>query len=335
MADKTQMQPAVVDSPVLEVFELKKYFPVRGGIFNRVLNQVRAVDGVSFSIKKGHTLGLVGESGCGKSTLGRAILRLHEPSSGKILVNGRNIMGFTRDQMFSERRRMQIIFQDPFASLSPRRTVAQTIREPLDVHRLGSKAERERRVTELLDVVGMSPQVRDRYPHEFSGGQRQRIGIARALALQPEFIVADEPVSALDVSVQSQVLNLIAQLKRDHGISFLFISHDLAVIQHVSDEIGVMYLGQLVEQASVRDLYARPKHPYTRALLSAVPVPDPTRSYKRIVLGGDVPSPMNPPSGCPFHPRCPDAKSICSTTVPAKRNVGTDTQPHEVSCHLY
>jgi oligopeptide/dipeptide ABC transporter ATP-binding protein len=299
------------------------------------VNQVRAVDGVSFSIKKGQTLGLVGESGCGKSTLGRAILRLHEPSSGKILVDGTDITGFTRDRMVSERRRMQIIFQDPFASLSPRRTVAQTIREPLDVHRIGSKAEREQRVTELLDVVGMSPAARDRYPHEFSGGQRQRIGIARALALQPEFIVADEPVSALDVSVQSQVLNLIAKLKRDHGIAFLFISHDLAVIQHVSDEIGVMYLGRLVEKAAVKDLYARPKHPYTRALLSAVPVPDPTRRQKRIVLSGDVPSPMNPPGGCPFHTRCPDAKSVCSTTVPPKRNVGSDTQPHEVSCHLY
>jgi len=335
MVESTQRQQTAGDPPFLEVRELKKYYPVRGGLFHRILNQVRAVDGVSFSIKRGQTLGLVGESGCGKSTLGRAILRLHEPSSGKILVDGTDITGFTRHQMVPERRRMQIIFQDPFASLSPRRTVAQTIREPLDVHRLGSKKEREQRVTELLDVVGMSPQVRDRYPHEFSGGQRQRIGIARALALQPEFIVADEPVSALDVSVQSQVLNLIAQLKRDHGIAFLFISHDLAVIQHVSDEIGVMYLGQLVEQAAVKDLYSQPKHPYTRALLSAVPVPDPTRRQKRIVLGGDVPSPMNPPGGCPFHPRCPDAKSVCSTTVPPKRNVGTDAQPHEVSCHLY
>ena len=335
MVESTKMRESAAEHPLLEVRDLKKYFPVRGGMFHRVVNQVRAVDGVSFTIKKGQTLGLVGESGCGKSTLGRAILRLHEPSSGEILVNGTDITGFTRDQMVVERRQMQIIFQDPFASLSPRRTVAQTIREPLDVHRVGSKKEREQRVTELLDVVGMSPQVRDRYPHEFSGGQRQRIGIARALALNPEFIVADEPVSALDVSVQSQVLNLIAKLKRDHGIAFLFISHDLAVIQHVSDEIGVMYLGQLVEQAAVEDLYVRPKHPYTRALLSAVPVPDPTRKRERIVLGGDVPSPMNPPGGCPFHTRCPEAKSICSTTVPAKRNVGTDTQPHEVSCHLY
>lgn len=335
MADPVNMKDITVDHPLLEVRNLKKYFPVRGGMFHRVVNQVRAVDGVSFTIKKGQTLGLVGESGCGKSTLGRAILRLHEPSSGEILVNGADITGFTRQQMVVERRQLQIIFQDPFASLSPRRTVAQTIREPLDVHRVGTKKDREIRVTELLDVVGMSPQVRDRYPHEFSGGQRQRIGIARALALNPEFIVADEPVSALDVSVQSQVLNLIAKLKREHGIAFLFISHDLAVIQHVSDEIGVMYLGHIVEHASVEDLYAGPKHPYTRALLSAVPVPDPTRKPERIVLSGDVPSPMNPPAGCPFHTRCPDAKAICSTTPPPRRNVGSDAKPHEVSCHLY
>jgi oligopeptide/dipeptide ABC transporter ATP-binding protein len=335
MADPVKMKDITVDYPLLEVRNLKKYFPVRGGMFHRVVNQVRAVDGVSFTINKGQTLGLVGESGCGKSTLGRAILRLHEPSSGEILVNGADITGFTREQMVVERRQLQIIFQDPFASLSPRRTVAQTIREPLDVHRVGTKKDREIRVTELLDVVGMSPQVRDRYPHEFSGGQRQRIGIARALALNPDFIVADEPVSALDVSVQSQVLNLIAKLKREHGIAFLFISHDLAVIQHVSDEIGVMYLGHIVEHASVEDLYAGPKHPYTRALLSAVPVPDPRRKPERIVLSGDVPSPMNPPAGCPFHTRCPDAMDICSTTPPPRRNVGSDAKPHEVSCHLY
>jgi oligopeptide/dipeptide ABC transporter ATP-binding protein len=335
MSDLGSTQVANEDAALLEVRELKKYFPVRGGIFHRIINQVRAVDGVSFSVRRGKTLGLVGESGCGKSTLGRAILRLHEPTSGQILVEGRDITGYSRDQLVAERRRMQIIFQDPFASLSPRRTVAQTIREPLDVHRIGSKAEREQRVTELLDVVGMSPQARDRYPHEFSGGQRQRVGIARALALNPDFIVADEPVSALDVSVQSQVLNLIAKLKREHGIAFLFISHDLAVIQHVSDEIGVMYLGRLVERASVGDLYGGPKHPYTRALLSAVPMPDPTRRQKRIILGGDVPSPMNPPGGCPFHTRCPDANSICGKEVPKTLNLGTAEQPHEVTCHLY
>jgi len=322
-------------TPFLQVEDLQKYFPVRSGLFHRVSTQVRAVDGVSFSIKAGETLGLVGESGCGKSTLGRAILRLQDPTAGKVRLDGTDITHLSRAQMFTQRARMQIIFQDPYASLSPRRTIAQSIREPLDVHRVGTPADREKRVLELLDVVGRSAQVRDRYPHEFSGGQRQRIGIARALALNPGFIVADEPVSALDVSVQSQVLNLIAKLKRDHGIAFLFISHDLAVIQHVSDQIGVMYLGRLVEQTSSDALYKRPKHPYTRALLSAIPVPDPLLRRKRIVLEGDVPSPMNPPSGCPFHTRCPDAMSHCSRIPPPTVNVGTLEEPHVVTCHLY
>ena len=322
-------------TPFLEVRDLKKYFPVRSGLLRRVSAQVKAVDGVSFSIQQGQTLGLVGESGCGKSTLGRTLLRLQEPTSGQVLLAGTDITHLSRKELIPERRRMQIIFQDPYASLSPRRTVAQSIREPLDVHGVGSPADRERRVADLLDVVGMSVQVRDRYPHEFSGGQRQRIGIARALALNPGLIVADEPVSALDVSVQSQVLNLIAKLKRDRGIAFLFISHDLAVIQHVSDEIGVMYLGRLVETASAEDLYRHPQHPYTKALLSAIPVPDPARKRQRIVLKGDVPSPMNPPGGCPFHTRCPDAMLVCSTTPPPTINTGTDAQPHEVTCHLY
>ena len=319
----------------LEVRDLKKHFPVRGGLFRRVTQRVRAVDGVSFSLQAGQTLGLVGESGCGKSTLGRAILRLQEPTSGKIILDGMDITHLPRDEMFPKRARMQIIFQDPYASLSPRRTVAQSIREPLDVHRVGTRPEREKRVLELLDVVGMSAGVRDRYPHEFSGGQRQRIGIARALALNPGFIVADEPVSALDVSVQSQVLNLIASLKRDHGIAFLFISHDLAVIQHVSDDIGVMYLGRLVERTSAARLYKAPRHPYTKALLSAIPVPDPALKRKRIVLDGDVPSPMDPPGGCPFHTRCPEAMPHCSATPPPEINVGTAGEPHEVTCHLY
>jgi oligopeptide/dipeptide ABC transporter ATP-binding protein len=330
MADVTQP-----DKPVLRIANLQKYFPVRGGLFRKVSTQVRAVDGVSFSINSGMTLGLVGESGCGKSTLGRAILRLQDPTAGEIWLDGENITNLSRNQMFPKRARMQIIFQDPYASLSPRRTISQSIREPLDVHRVGTPADRDKRVLELLDVVGMSAQVRDRYPHEFSGGQRQRIGIARALALNPGFIVADEPVSALDVSVQSQVLNLIAKLKREHGISFLFISHDLAVIQHVSDQIGVMYLGRLVERASSDAIYKRPQHPYTRALLSAIPVPDPLRRQQRIVLEGDVPSPMNPPSGCPFHPRCPDRRAQCSTISPPTINVGTTLEPHEVTCHLY
>jgi oligopeptide/dipeptide ABC transporter ATP-binding protein len=322
-------------APLLEVRGLEKHFPVRSGLFRRITAQVRAVDGVDFVIENGRTLGLVGESGCGKSTLGRALLRLHEPTAGQVLLDGEDITALDRRDLVAHRRRMQIIFQDPFASLSPRRTVAQIIREPLDVHRIGTPDERRRRVVELLDVVGMGPEVRDRYPHEFSGGQRQRIGIARALALEPQFIVADEPVSALDVSVQSQVLNLIAKLKRERGIAFLFISHDLAVIQHVSDQIGVMYLGRIVERASVEDLYRAPRHPYTRALMSAIPIPEPGRKSERIVLGGDVPSPMNPPGGCPFHTRCPDAMARCASQPPRTIDVGTPAEPHEVACHLY
>ena len=322
-------------APLLEVRNLRKYFPVRSGLFHRVTGQVRAVDGVNFVIEHGKTLGLVGESGCGKSTLGRAILRLHEPTAGQVLLEGEDFTALGPKELRAERKRMQIVFQDPFASLSPRRTVAQIIREPLDVHKIGTPDERRQRVIELLDVVGMGPEVRDRYPHEFSGGQRQRIGIARALALNPKFIVADEPVSALDVSVQSQVLNLIAKLKRERGIAFLFISHDLAVIQHVSDEIGVMYLGKIVERAAVDELYRDPKHPYTRALMSAIPVPDPEHKSKRITLGGDVPSPMNPPSGCPFHTRCPDVMPLCSAQMPKTIDVGTMDTVHEVTCHLY
>jgi oligopeptide transport system ATP-binding protein len=320
---------------LLEVRDLKKYFPVRGGFLRAVVNQVKAVDGVSLSIDTGGTLGLVGESGCGKSTLGRAILRLHEPTGGQIILDGEDITRVPRTDLLRRRRDMQIIFQDPFASLSPRRTVGQTIREPLDVHHQGSAADRDNRVRALLDVVGLSAKVLDRYPHEFSGGQRQRIGIARALALNPKFIVADEPVSALDVSVQSQVLNLIADLRRDQGVAFLFISHDLAVVQHVSDEIGVMYLGRLVEIADAAQLYRQPKHPYTKALLSAIPVPDPTTRKQRIVLDGDVPSPMDPPDGCPFHTRCPEVMPICRHTRPATIDVGSTTIRHEVACHLY
>ena len=324
-----------VATPLLEVRELEKYFPVRGGLFNRVVAQVRAVDGVSLSISKGQTYGLVGESGCGKSTLGRAILRLHEPTAGEVRIDGQSILSLSRSELLAYRQRIQIIFQDPFASLSPRRTVAQIIREPLDVHGIGTSAERERRVIELLADVGLGAEVRDRYPHEFSGGQRQRIGIARALALNPDLIIADEPVSALDVSVQSQVLNLIAELKRKHGIAFLFISHDLAVIQHVSDEIGVMYLGKIVEQAAVDELYREPRHPYTQALLSAIPVPEPAAKRTRIVLEGDVPSPQNPPAGCPFHTRCSQVMDKCRTEIPQTLNVGSNTNPHYVSCHLH
>ena len=307
---------------LLEVRNLKKYFPVRGGVLRRVVAQVRAVDDVSFSIGRGRTLGLVGESGCGKSTLGRAVLRLHEPTAGEVVLDGRPVTGLKARELRERRREMQIVFQDPYASLNPRRTVLQTLREPLDLHAIGTRAERHRRVEELLEIVGLRAQVASRYPHEFSGGQRQRIGIARALALDPKLIVADEAVSALDVSVQAQVLNLISDLQRRLGISFLFISHDLAVIQHVSHDVCVMYLGKLVETGSADSVYAEPKHPYTRALFSAVPVPDPLRKSRRIVLPGDVPSPANPPPGCPFHTRCPEVQPECRRLMPAMLRLG-------------
>ena len=320
---------------VLDVRNLEKHFPVRGGLLRRVVAQVKAVDGVSFSLGTGQTLGLVGESGCGKSTLGRAILHLHKPTGGQVILEGTDLTTAGPQKLLEMRREMQIIFQDPFASLSPRRTVAQTIREPLDVHRIGTPAERNHRVEELLQVVGMRTAVLDRYPHEFSGGQRQRIGIARALALNPKLIVADEPVSALDVSVRAQVLNLIARLQRERGIAFLFISHDLSVVEHVSDQVGVMYLGKLVEMAPAKEIYRDPRHPYTQALLSAVPVPDPARKSRRIVLTGDVPSPMNPPPGCPFHRRCPKVMDICSRVAPPVVDVGSADRPHRVACHLH
>ncbi len=324
-----------MSEPLLKVVNLKKHFPVRGGLFSRVLASVKAVDGVSFELGKQRTLGLVGESGCGKSTLGRAVLRLHEPTSGEIYLNGEDIIALDRDALKKRRRDMQIIYQDPFASLSPRRLIGQTIQEPLDVHNIGTVAERRKRVEELLEIVGLRKHVLSRYPHEFSGGQRQRIGIARALALNPSFIVADEPVSALDVSVQSQVLNVISRLQSEYGISFLFISHDLAVIQHVSDDVGVMYLGQLVEYSDSAGLYRNPKHPYTRGLMAAIPVPDPKKRTRRILLKGDIPSPMNPPSGCPFHTRCTEAMPQCSQEIPKSVNVGSAEKPHHVSCHLF
>ena len=324
-----------MSQPLLKVVNLKKHFPVRGGMFSRVLAKVKAVDGVSFELGKQRTLGLVGESGCGKSTLGRTVLRLHEPTAGQIFLDGDDICTLDREALKQRRRDMQIIYQDPYASLSPRRLIGQTIQEPLDVHKIGTPEERKKRVEELLDIVGLRKQVLSRYPHEFSGGQRQRIGIARALALNPSFIVADEPVSALDVSVQSQVLNVISRLQREHGIAFLFISHDLAVIQHVSDDVGVMYLGKLVEYSDSGSLYRDPKHPYTRALMSAIPIPDVRQRAKRIVLAGDIPSPMNPPSGCPFHTRCAEAMPKCSQIVPQRVNAGSAVKPHYVSCHLF
>ena len=322
-------------NPLIQVKELRKYFPVKGGLFNRTIGQVHAVDNVSFDIAAATTMGLVGESGCGKTTLGRVMLQLQTPTSGQVMIDGEDVATMSGEALIRKRRDMQIIFQDPYASLSPRRTILQTLLEPLNTHNVGTPAERRQKVEELLEVVGLRRAVLHRYPHEFSGGQRQRIGIARALALEPKFIVADECVSALDVSVQSQVLNLIARLQRERGITFLFISHDLAVVQHVSHTVAVMYLGQLVEFADAATLYGRPAHPYTQALLSAAPVPDPKTKRQRIVLEGDVPSPINPPSGCPFHTRCPKVTDICKHAAPRTINMGDEQQPHLVNCHLH
>lgn len=323
------------NQPVIKIEDLKKYFPVRGGFLRRTIGLLKAVDGISFEIFAGKTFGLVGESGCGKSTLGRTVLRLHEPSGGRIVLNGEDITHLDQKTLCSRRREMQIIFQDPYASLSPRRTIMQTLLEPLEQHKVGSAVQRRQRVQELMETVGLRPQVMHRYPHEFSGGQRQRIGIARALALNPSFVVADEAVSALDVSVQSQVLNLLSDLQREMGCALLFISHDLAVVQHISDMVGVMYLGKLVEIAGSRILYQDAAHPYTQALLSAVPIPDPGRKRKRIVLEGDVPSADNPPPGCPFHTRCPKVMPVCKTKKPQMQNIGSKEQQHWVSCHLW
>ena len=320
---------------LLEVRDLTRHFPVRAGLLGHSRQVLRAVDGVSFELERGKTFGLVGESGCGKSTLGRAVLRLHEPTSGRVVLDGTDITSLGLSALKRQRKHMQMIFQDPYASLSPRRTVGRILDEPLALHRFGDKAQRNRRVLELLDIVGLAPAARHRYPHEFSGGQRQRIGIARALAVEPKLIVADEAVSALDVSVQSQVLNLLSDLQAEFGLSFVFISHDLAVVQHVSHFVGVMYLGKLVETAPVDRIYAMPAHPYTRALLDAVPVADPLRRGRRLLLPGEVPSPLAPPAGCPFHTRCPQAMPVCRTRVPRTIDVGQDGRPHWVTCHLH
>ncbi|MEW5867384.1 MAG: dipeptide ABC transporter ATP-binding protein [Bacillota bacterium] len=317
---------------LLDVKDLVKHFPItKGIILSRQVGAVKAVDGVSFFINRGETLGLVGESGCGKSTTGRLILRLIEATSGEIHFEGRNILKLGREEMRELRKDMQIIFQDPYASLNPRMTVGDIIGEPMEIHRIARGREKDKRVKELLEVVGLSPLHARRYPHEFSGGQRQRIGVARALAVNPKLIICDEPVSALDVSIQAQVINLLQDLQKEFGLTYLFIAHDLSVVKHISDRVAVMYLGKIVELAAKHELYNNPQHPYTEALLSAVPIPDPTKKKQRIILEGDVPSPINPPSGCRFHTRCRYAQEICSKEDPKFIDIG---DLHFVACHF-
>ena len=330
MSTGTEVSP--VSAPLLQVKGLKKHFPIRGGLLRRVVDHVHAVDGVSFDMQPGETLGLVGESGCGKSTTGRCVLRLIEPTAGQVLFEGRDVGAMTPQQLRGMTRDMQIIFQDPFASLNPRMTVSAIVGEGLVIHQLAKgPREIEDRVVQLLQTVGLSPDHMRRFPHEFSGGQRQRIGIARALALNPKLLVCDEAVSALDVSIQAQVINLLEDLREQFNLSYIFIAHDLSVVEHISHRVAVMYLGRIVELAPSRALYASPRHPYTEALLSAVPIPDPTVKRPRIVLEGDVPSPIHPPSGCHFHPRCPRAQAQCKTEAPVLRELAPG---HQAACHF-
>ena len=317
---------------LLTVNDLKVHFPIKKGLMSRTVGYVYAVDGVSFALKKGETIGLVGESGCGKTTTGLAILKLIDATGGKIIFRETDISQLTKQQLRTLKREMQIIFQDPYSSLNPRMTVNQIINDPMDIHGVFPGSERKERIAYLLEKVGLTPEQGRRYPHEFSGGQRQRIGIARALALNPRLIIGDEPVSALDVSIQAQIINLLIELQGEFDLSYIIIAHDLAVVEHICDRIAVMYLGKIVEMASYKDLYTHAKHPYTQALLSAIPVPDPKTSKQRMILKGDVPSPINPPSGCYFHPRCPHRMDICDKDEPVIKDIGED---HCVACFLY
>jgi len=324
------MASGALTEPVLEVRNLKKHFPVKKGLLRKTVAHVYAVDGVSFTIDRGETLGLVGESGCGKTTVGRTLLRLTEPTDGQILISGKDVTRIPKSELRPYRREMQIIFQDPFSSLDPRMTAGAIVGEPLMVHGIGDREERRQRVAEIFRRVGLRPAQMDNFPHQFSGGQRQRIGIARALALNPKLIIGDEPVSALDVSIQAQVINLLMDLQKDLGLSYLFISHNLAVVEHISHKIAVMYLGRIVEHADKRSIFTAPKHPYTEALLSAVPVPDPAIKRKKVVLQGDVPSPVRPPSGCHFHTRCPIAQERCKVEAP---KLVEKAPGHLAACH--
>jgi peptide/nickel transport system ATP-binding protein/oligopeptide transport system ATP-binding protein len=314
---------------MLVVKDLVKYFPVRGGVFRKIINWVQAVDGVSFSIRKGETLGLVGESGCGKSTIASTILHLLEPTSGSVTFEGQNVFELQKQEMMRLRRDMQIIFQDPYASLNPRQLINESIKAGLDIHKIGTPAERTEMVMDILQKVGLEQYHANRYPHEFSGGQRQRIGIARAIALKPKFIICDEPVSALDVSIQSQVLNLLQDLQDEFGLTYLFIAHNLSVVEHISDRVAVMYLGKIIELASRDELYRNPLHSYTQALMSAIPIPKPNLKRERTILKGEVPSPLDPPAGCRFHPRCPVAMERCSIEEPI---FDENTDDHWVAC---
>lgn len=317
---------------ILEVVNLKKYFPIKAGLFNKVVGYVKAVDGVSFKIKRGTTMGLVGESGCGKTTVGKTILRLTEKTDGNVYFNGEDVSELSHAEITALRPKMQIVFQDPYSSLSPRLPIGEIIGEAVRVHHIVPEEDYNDYIINVMISCGLQPYHRDRYPHEFSGGQRQRICIARAIALNPDFIVCDEPVSALDVSIQAQIINLLNDLQDRYGLTYLFISHDLSVVEHISDTVGVMYLGNLVEYASKEEIFSNPLHPYTKALFSAIPIPDPDAQIQRIILEGSIPSPANPPKGCKFHTRCAQCMEICETEAPEARNVGND---HMVSCHLY